>query len=215
MAYHGALFDLDGVLVDTAKYHYLAWKRLARELGKDFTEADNERLKGVSRMQSLEILLETCGLTIPDEQKPLLAEKKNRWYVEYLHTIDDAQLLPGVRECLSTLKAHNIKTALGSASKNAPLILQRLGLDQYLDAVIDGNSVTVVKPNPAIFLCGAQALGLEPSACVVFEDAQAGIEAAKAAGCGIVAVGSPQLLSGADMYIENVGQADLLHLFGI
>ena len=200
----GAIFDLDGVLVDTAKYHYLAWRRLARELGFDFSEQDNERLKGVSRMRSLEILLETGNYTMNDREKAEAAARKNGWYVEYLRTLDKSALLPGSREFLERLKNGGVKTALGSASKTAPLILERLGIAGLFNAVIDGNTVRRAKPDPEVFLKGAEDLGLFPSLCVVFEDALAGIEAAHAGGMRVIAVGKPELLPGADRYISSL-----------
>jgi len=204
----GTLFDLDGVLVDTAKYHYLAWRRLAKELGFDFTEADNERLKGVSRVRSLEILLETGGVTMADDEKEPAATRKNTWYVEYLSTLDETALLPGTKDYLSRLRENGIRIALGSASKNAPLILERLNIAAMFDAVIDGNSVSKAKPDPEVFLNGAKAIGLPPEHCVVFEDALAGIEAAKAGGMRVIAVGTPELLPGADRYVASL--ADML-----
>ena len=200
----GAIFDLDGVLVDTAKYHYLAWKRLARELGFDFSEEDNEKLKGVSRIKSLEILLETGGLKLTDVQKEKAAARKNSWYVEYLYTLDEKALLPGSKEYLILLKENGIRIALGSASKNSPLILERLNIVSFFDAIIDGNCVTKAKPDPEVFLKGAMALGLSPESCVVFEDALAGIEAAKAGGMKVIGVGKPEILPGADLYIESL-----------
>ncbi len=201
----GAIFDLDGVLVDTAKYHYLAWKRLANELGFDFTEADNERLKGVSRVRSLEILLEVGNYSMASLEKEKAAAKKNEWYVEYLYTLDDSALLPGSKEYLEYLREQKIGIALGSASKNAPLILERLNITSFFDAIIDGNSVSKAKPDPEVFLKGAAALSLTPEQCMVFEDSLAGIEAAKAGGMKAIAVGTPELLPGADQYISNLG----------
>jgi beta-phosphoglucomutase len=198
----GAIFDLDGVLVDTAKYHYLAWKRLAGELGIEFTEADNERLKGVSRIRSLEILLDLGHCSLDRAEREAAATKKNAWYVEYLNTLDEGALLPGAREYLQSLRKGHIRIALGSASKNAPLILDRLKIAELFDAVIDGNAVSKAKPDPEVFLKGAAALSLPPSACVVFEDSLAGIEAAKKGGMRAVALGTPDLLPGADKYIR-------------
>jgi beta-phosphoglucomutase len=200
----GAIFDLDGVLVDTAAYHYLAWRRLARELGFDFSEQDNERLKGVSRMRSLEILLETGGYTMDDEEKAEAAAKKNGWYAGYLRTLDESALLPGAREFLERLRTGGVRIALGSASKNAPLILERLGIAGLFNAVIDGNAVSKAKPDPEVFLKGAEALGLSPDLCVVFEDALAGIEAARSGGMRVIAVGNPELLPGADRYVSSL-----------
>jgi beta-phosphoglucomutase len=206
--FKGAIFDLDGVLVDTAKYHYLAWKRLANELGFDFTELDNERLKGVSRIQSLEILLEIGGVSLAEAQKEQAATRKNAWYVEYLYTLNENALLPGTKEYLEKLKGNGDRIALGSASKNAPLILERLNIASFFDAVIDGNSVSKAKPDPEVFLKGAQAIGLAPEHCVVFEDALAGIQAARSGGMYVIAVGNKENLPGADWYIESL--ADML-----
>jgi beta-phosphoglucomutase len=199
----GCIFDLDGVIVDTAKYHYLAWKRLAKELGFDFTEKDNERLKGVSRMASLEILLEIGGLSLDEETKLALAEKKNRWYVDYITVMEENEVLPGAKEFIERAKAAGLKIALGSASKNAVTILNRLKLMSYFDAIIDGTKVSKAKPDPEVFLLAAQELGLPAEACVVFEDARAGVEAAKKAGMKCIGVGSSPELSEADLIIPG------------
>jgi len=202
----GAIFDLDGVLVDTAKYHYLAWKRLAAELGFYFSEDHNERLKGVSRMRSLDILLETGGVIMPPDKKEEAAARKNAWYVEYLYTLDESALLSGAKEFLLLLRENGIRAALGSASKNASLILQRLKIADLFDAVIDGNSVSKAKPDPEVFLTGAASLGIAPQRCVVFEDALAGIEAAKAGKMAVIAVGKKENLPGADRYISTLSE---------
>ncbi len=204
-----ALFDLDGVLVDTAKYHYLAWKRLADGLGFAFTPEHNERLKGVSRMRSLEILLEVGGLSFPPERREEMAAQKNAWYVEMLGSLSEADVLPGAREVLEALRARGIKTALGSASKNTPLILDKLGIGPLLDAVIDGNSTQRAKPDPEVFLLGARAVGVEPARCVVFEDAVAGIEAARAGGMAAVGVGAPENLPMADLLVPGLYALDV------
>lgn len=205
LSFKGALFDLDGVIVDTAKYHYLAWKRLADGLGFSFSEEHNERLKGVSRMRSLEILLEVGGLTFSESEMLNMAEKKNGWYVEYLSTLDESELLPGSREYLEALRKRGVRVALGSASKNARLILDRCGITPLFDAIIDGNAVSKAKPDPEVFLKGAEALSLAPADCAVFEDSLAGIEAAKAGGMKAIGVGTPANLPGADFYIANLG----------
>jgi beta-phosphoglucomutase len=197
------LFDLDGVIVDTAKYHYLAWKRLANELGFDFTEEDNERLKGVSRMKSLEILLEIGGVSFDEKTKEELAAKKNAWYVEYISSMDSSEILSGVLHFLKELKENDIKISLGSVSKNAMSILSNVGIVDYFDAVIDGTKITHAKPDPEVFLKGAAELGVAPENCVVFEDAQAGIEAAINAGMFSVGVGSPEVLGRADFVIPG------------
>lgn len=197
------LFDLDGVIVDTAKYHYLAWKRLANELGFEFTEEDNERLKGVSRMKSLEILLEIGGVSFDEETKEAMAARKNAWYVEYISKMDSSEVLPGVIDFLTSLREEGIKISLGSVSKNAMIILKNTGVDKYFDAVIDGTKITHAKPDPEVFLKGAEELGVNPKDCVVFEDAQAGIEAAINAGMRSVGVGSPEILRKADFVISS------------
>jgi beta-phosphoglucomutase len=200
----GAIFDLDGVIVDTAKYHYLAWARLAEELGFEFTLKDNERLKGVSRMRSLEILLEIGDKSLGEAEKSLLAEKKNNWYVDYIRQMDESELLKGAREYIVSLKSRGIKVALGSASKNAPMILENLHIASLFDAVIDGNKVSKAKPDPEVFSLGAVELGLEPSDCVVFEDAEAGVEAAKRAGMKVVGIGEKDILKEADFVIAGL-----------
>lgn len=200
----GGLFDLDGVIVDTAKYHFLAWKRLAKEVGFDFTEKDNERLKGVSRMRSLEILLEIGGLSLDEAEKLRLASKKNEWYVEYISKMDKSEILPGAREYLEELRLKGVRIALGSASKNAPMILQNLEIYELFDAIIDGNRVSKAKPDPEVFLLGAKELGLEPCDCVVFEDAEAGIEAARRGGMHTVGIGKRENLKDADIVVGGL-----------
>ena len=197
---------MDGVLVDTARYHYLAWKRLAGELDIDFTSEDNERLKGVSRIRSLEIILEIGGKTLDEQAKAKAAEKKNGWYVEYIRDITPKDLLPEVVPFLSYLRARGVKISLGSASKNATAILDKLAIASLFDAVVDGNHVSRAKPDPEIFLAAAKALGLPPAQCVVFEDAAAGVEAGKRAGMTVIGVGDPAVLTEADMVIKSFAE---------
>ena len=206
MGYQMAIFDLDGVLVDTAKYHYLAWRQLARKLGFEFTSEQNERLKGVSRDQALELLLEMGNLedAFSSDQKRAMATEKNEHYVASIRQLTQSALLPGAKELLLELRRHGIKIGLGSASKNAPTILTRLGITDLFDVIVDGNSTQKAKPDPEVFLLGAQTLHVAPEDCVVFEDAQAGIEAALAAGMTPIAVGSPQFLRGALMYVADL-----------
>jgi beta-phosphoglucomutase len=199
-----AIFDLDGVIVDTAKYHYLAWKRLANEIGFDFTETDNERLKGVSRTRSLEILLEIGRLTLDDATKAKLADQKNSWYVDYISHMDASELLPGGAEYLQCIRARKVKIALGSASKNAPLILERVGISSLFDAIVDGNKVSKAKPDPEVFLRAAEELKIAPAECVVFEDAEAGIEAAHRAGMSAVGIGNASVLKDAEIIIPGL-----------
>ncbi len=210
------LFDLDGVLVDTARYHYLAWKRLAHELGFDFSRRDNERLKGVSRDRSLEILLEIGRLSVDAAAKQELAEKKNRWYVESISHMDETEVLPGGRPFLEELRRAGIRTALGSASKNAMTILRRTQLVDLFDAIVDGTKTARAKPDPEVFLLGARELQVEPQHCVVFEDAAAGIEAALRARMYCVGVGSREALNQAHLVVGSLAEMtlDRLQVFG-
>ncbi|HEX3009072.1 MAG TPA: beta-phosphoglucomutase, partial [Bacteroidales bacterium] len=209
------IFDLDGVIVDTAKYHYIAWKEIARELDFDFTEHDNERLKGVSRMRSLDILLEIGNRSFDLKAKEALADKKNNIYVGYIQKMTRDEILPGVLSFLEELKAAGIPAAIGSASKNTPLILERIGLAGYFKEVIDGNKTSTAKPDPEVFLLAAKGLNVSPSECVVFEDAEAGIEAALAGGMRVVGVGNPAILAKANMVIPGFTGMNLTRLLSI
>ena len=199
-----ALFDLDGVIVDTAKFHYLAWRELANGLGFELTEAQNEKLKGISRMESLDVILGMGGVTLTAEEKLRLATIKNGRYVEMVKTIDASEILRGAKEYLIELRGRGVKVALGSASKNAEIILRNLGIFELFDVVIDGNKVSKSKPDPEVFLLGAQGLGVAPSACVVFEDAEAGVEAAKAGGMYAVGIGLVKNLPRADFVVPGL-----------
>ena len=200
----GFLFDLDGVIVDTAKYHFLAWKQLADELEINFTLEDNELLKGVSRMRSLDIILELGNKSISEEEKLALATRKNEWYVAYISKMEADEILPGAMEFIKSAKSNNIKIALGSASKNAQTILDRLGISPYFDAIVSGNEVSKAKPDPEVFLKGAELLCLNANECIVFEDAQAGVEAARNAGMKCVGIGSEDILGEADLIIAGL-----------
>lgn len=208
-----AIFDLDGVIVDTAKYHFLAWRRLAHELGFDFTLEQNERLKGVSRVRSLEILLEIGNVTKSKEEQEILATKKNTWYVEFISKMDASEILPGVEQFLSELAEVGVKIALGSASKNAMTILERLGLTHYFDSIIDGNKVSKAKPDPEVFLLAAEQLNILPQNCVVFEDAEAGIEAGIRARMYTIGVGDPARLAQADKVISGFSDQTVQEMF--
>lgn len=203
-AMKGAIFDLDGVLVDTAKYHYLAWKKLADQLGIDFTEADNERLKGVSRVRSLEILLEIGGVEKDELAQSRLREMKNEWYLSFIKDMTAEELLPGAKEYLLQLKKEGVKISLGSASKNAAAILKSLAIYELFDEIIDGTKVINAKPDPEVFLKAAKGLGLEPKECVVFEDAAAGVQAGKAAGMYVVGIGTVDNLPEADEVVAGL-----------
>jgi beta-phosphoglucomutase len=207
MTIKACIFDLDGVIVDTAKYHYLAWKELAKGLSFDFTEKDNERLKGVSRMRSLDILLEIGKKELDEETKLKFAENKNKKYLEYILKMTPEEILPGVIDFLKDLRSKNIKIALGSASKNAMTILNQLKLKDYFEVVIDGTKVSKAKPDPEVFLKGAEALHIKPEECIVFEDAEAGIEAAINGGFKCVGIGSPENLSNANYVMSGFKDA--------
>lgn len=200
------IFDLDGVIVDTAHYHFLAWKRLADELGIRFTEEDNERLKGVSRMQSMDILLSLGNVSLSQHDKETLANKKNTWFVDYVERMMPEEIYPGVKALLEQLRKQGVKTGLASSSKNARTVIQRLHIESYFDVVVDGTMIVHSKPDPEIFLLAASRLGVDSKDCVVFEDAEAGVEAALAAGMKCVGVGSPAQLGKAQRVIEKTGQ---------
>lgn len=208
--YDLAIFDLDGVIVDTAKYHYLAWKRLGKELGIDFTEEQNEDFKGVSRMACMDIMCKLAGKEdMSQEERERLANLKNEWYVESIGELDESELLSGAKDLLVALKENGIKVALGSASKNALPILERTGIIKYFDTIVDGNHVTKAKPDPEVFVLGAQRLGVEPSKCVVFEDSVAGIEAAHIAGMGCIGIGSAENLPNAKTVVAGLDQVTI------
>lgn len=197
------IFDLDGVIVDTAKYHYIAWRRLANQLGFDLSEADNEQLKGISRMESLEIILKLGNVSLEEERKVQLAAEKNAHYLELCKEMTPDEVLPGVRNFMEELRENSIGTALGSASKNAGMILKQIDMLSFFDVLIDGNNVTKGKPDPEVFLKGAAGLGVAPEFCVVFEDARSGIEAAKSGRMMAVGIGSPEALNEADVVVSG------------
>ncbi len=200
------IFDLDGVIVDTAHYHYMAWKRLANELGFDLSKDENEKLKGVSRMHSLEIILSLGGVALSDHDKEVLANKKNGWFVEYLERMAPDEIFPGVKPLLIELRKKGIKIALASSSKNAMTVLNLLHIQNEFDVIVDGTMTVNSKPDPEIFLLAAHKLGLDPNECLVFEDAEAGVEAALAAGMQCIGVGSPDQLGKANKVITTTGE---------
>ncbi|GAB3926174.1 beta-phosphoglucomutase [Mucilaginibacter myungsuensis] len=203
------IFDLDGVIVDTAVYHYQAWKRLANQLGFDFTEHDNEQLKGVSRVRSLEIILAIGGVTKAEAEREELATLKNTWYVDMIGKMTPDEILPGAKEFLIACRDAGLKTALGSASKNSMMILDKVGITDLFDAIVDGNKVSAAKPDPEVFIKGAAELGVEPSECVVFEDAIAGVEAGKNGGMKVVGIGQPEVLTKADIVLTGLDKMTL------
>ena len=182
MKYKAVIFDLDGVICFTDKYHYLAWKKMADGMGIYFDETINNRLRGVSRMESLEIILERCDKELSQEEKQALAEEKNKTYVELLGQMTEKDLSSEVKETLDSLRKSGLKLAIGSSSKNAKFILERLGLKDYFDAVSDGTNISKSKPDPEVFIKAAEFLHMAPADCLVVEDAKAGVEAAKAGG---------------------------------
>lgn len=200
----GFIFDLDGVIVDTAKYHFLAWRNLAEQLGFEFTEEHNELLKGVSRVRSLEILLNIGNVEISEEQKQEMLIAKNTEYLGFVNKMTADEILPGVNDMLNFLDDNGIKFALGSASKNAPLILEKVGLIDRFSAIVDGNDVSKAKPDPEVFLIGAEKLGLKPEDCVVVEDAIAGVEAANAAQMLSIGIGEKEVLGHANYVFADM-----------
>ena len=202
------IFDLDGVICSTDNYHYLAWKSLADELGIYFDREINNRLRGVSRMDSLDIILERSDADYPPEVKQSFAAIKNMRYVELLQSLTPENVLEGIPEFLASCKANGIKTALASASKNAPFIIHKLNLENEFDFIADAASVEKSKPAPDIFLAAAQGLGIEPEYCIGIEDAKAGIEAIHAAGMSAVGIGSADTLGEADLLVHETKDLD-------
>ncbi|MBX2966492.1 MAG: beta-phosphoglucomutase [Cyclobacteriaceae bacterium] len=203
------IFDLDGVLVDTAQYHFLAWKKLAAELGIDLTLQNNERLKGVGRMDSLNIILSINGISLPEEEKERLATKKNTWFTGYIDAMKKEEILPGAVALLDALQQSGIKIALASSSKNAQTVIDKLDIRKYFDAIVDGNMISRSKPDPEIFITAAMQLNVSPVDCIVIEDAEAGVEAAKAAGMKCVGIGSAATLSKADCVVDGIGMLNI------
>jgi len=215
MTIRAFVFDLDGVLTDTAEYHYRGWKRLSEELGIAFTREDNESLRGIPRRESLMLILR--GREYPEEQIQEMMERKNHYYLEFIRDITPRDLLPGARELLEEIRQAGLKSALGSASKNAREVVERLGIESLLDAIADGNSVEQQKPAPDLFLHAAAQLNLAPTECVVVEDAAAGIEAAQAGGFHTIGLGPPTRVGTADLVLpslKDVHLSDLLSAIG-
>ena len=209
MRYAGIIFDLDGVICSTDEYHYQAWKALATRLNIPFDRTINNRLRGVSRMESLEIILERAEQTYTDEEKTAFAEEKNALYRQLLSNMSPAELTDEVQNTLHALRNAGFKLAIGSSSKNTPFILERIGLSGFFDAVADGNCITHSKPHPEVFLKAADMIGLPPAECLVVEDAHAGVEAAAAGGFACAAIGDAKDDERAAWHLETF--AELLH----
>lgn len=204
----GIILDLDGVICDTAEFHYKAWKRLAAEYDLLLTHEHNEQLKGVSRADSLKLILEWAGRVLNPEQFNRDLDRKNGWYLELVESMNSKDLLPGVRDFFERAVRYNIPLALGSASKNARLVLSKVGLVDAFKDIVDASTVTNGKPHPETFLKAAELLNIAPENCIVFEDSLSGIQAAKAANMYTVGVGIPQDLPLADEYVSNLGNYD-------
>ena len=202
----GFIFDLDGVIVDTAKYHFLAWKKLANDLGIDFTEDQNEQLKGVSRVKSLEKILNWGGVSISEEEFLQLMDKKNTDYLSYIETMTEDEILVDVPKVLNLLKVENQGLALGSASKNARTILKKVELFDKFDSIVDGTNVSKAKPDPEVFIIAAENLEIAPEKCIVFEDSIAGIQAANAANMISIGIGEKDVLSEADYVFKDFSE---------
>lgn len=210
MKYQGIIFDLDGVICSTDEYHYQAWQALADRLHIPFDRTVNNRLRGVSRMASLEIVLEKADTAYTQAEKEAFAQEKNALYRELLANMSPADLSAEVRSTLDALRAQGVKLAIGSSSRNTPFILERIGLSGYFDAVSDGNNITHSKPDPEVFVKAAQMLGLAPSVCLVVEDAHAGVEAGANGGFATAAMGDAKDDPRATYHLRTFG--DLLNL---
>lgn len=202
------IFDLDGVIVDTAKYHFLAWQKIANRLGIEFTHEHNEELKGVSRVRSLDIILGLGNVQAPQEDKDKWLAEKNEDYLGYITNMDDTEILPGVVPVLQFLKDNNQKVALGSASKNARPILEKVNILHYFDAIVDGNDVTNAKPDPEVFLRAAQLVGASAQDSIVFEDSVAGVQAANIADMVSIGIGDKNILGEAQHVFAGFTEID-------
>ncbi len=206
------IFDLDGVIVDTARYHFFAWQKIASELGVEFTPEHNEKLKGVSRVRSLEIILELGRITAREEDRQRWLHQKNEDYLAHIANMDESEILPGVMHTLRYLKRNNQPIALGSASKNARPILEKVGIIEYFDAIVDGNDVTNAKPDPEVFLQATRLLGATAANSIVFEDSEAGIDAANSAGMTSVGIGEAKILHRAHFCFPDFTHVDSVFL---
>ncbi len=202
------IFDLDGVLVDTAQFHLAAWRRISGELGFTFDDTVAESLKGVGREAALRVLLRVGSIELSPEQIVETAARKNGYYKELLRGLDESALLPGAADSLRWLKQRGVPIGLASASRNAQTILDSTGITPLFDAIVDGSTVTAAKPDPTVFLVAAERLGVDPASCIVLEDAIAGVEGALRAGCRVIGVGDPAVLTAADVVVPSLAQVD-------
>lgn len=209
------IFDMDGVLVDTANYHYQSWRKLTDQWGFEFTQDANEDLKGASRMKSLEIILDKFKISKSPQEKEELCRLKNEWYVESIKNMTSDDILPGIGAFIEQAKTMGLKIGLGSASRNAKTVLQLIELDDQFDASVDGNDVTRGKPDPQVFLLGAKRMNVPAHACVVIEDAAKGIEAAKTAGMKTIGIGDKKNLHRADLVFADTGSLDWKHILDV
>ncbi|MCM3725784.1 beta-phosphoglucomutase [Neobacillus cucumis] len=215
MKISAVIFDLDGVIVSTDEYHYQAWKQISDQENIYFDRNINERLRGVSRIESLDIILSHSDKIYSESEKYLLAQRKNDIYCELLNKLSPNDILPGIINLLISLKTRDIKIAIGSSSKNTPFILEQIGLTSNFDTIADGNSIKNSKPDPEVFLLAAKMLGVEPEECAVIEDAQAGVDAAKAAGMKAVGIGSAATCLNADMKLQDLTNLDIDQLLEV
>jgi beta-phosphoglucomutase len=205
----GVIFDLDGVIVDTAKFHFLAWRKLANDLGFDFTKAQNEQLKGVSRVESLKKILEWGELELSKTEFKRQMALKNENYLSYVAKMDEDEILPGVQKVIDYLIENNIPFALGSASKNARNILKKINLLEKFDAIVDGNDVSKAKPDPEVFLIAAEKINIKPENSIVFEDSVAGVQAANNANMISIGIGEKEILGEADYVFNDFTEIDI------
>jgi beta-phosphoglucomutase len=209
MSIKGAIFDLDGVIVNSAKFHYLGWKRLADDIGIPFDEVRNEKLKGLSRRDSLMALM---GDQFPKDEKKVteLCDRKNKYYVDSIQDIDRSEMLPGALQLIEAIsKNSGWKQALASSSRNAKFILKKLDIEKYFGGIVDGNDTEKTKPDPELFLIAARKIGIPPSQAIVFEDAESGVQAAKSGGFIAVGLGDPKILHKADLVVKDLSEVDL------
>ncbi|MCB0641346.1 MAG: beta-phosphoglucomutase [Phaeodactylibacter sp.] len=203
MRIQACIFDLDGVIVDTARFHFVAWRRMANALGFDFDEARNERLKGVSRVGSMKLILQWGGISLSHAEREMWMQQKNEWYLEQVRGMGPQDILEGALEFLEAAKSSGLQVALGSASKNAQLVLKQVGLADFFSTVVDGTQTTRSKPDPQVFQLGAERMNCATDEVVVFEDAFKGIEAAKNGNFMAVGIGEPEVLTNADLVWPN------------